>query len=128
MDKGYIAMSDLKVGDMVRTLDGRFDRVYSFGHYSPESRAEYLQIHAAGLKKPLELSADHMLFVKGSAVPASSVVVGDKLNLSAEGLGSAEVQMIRTVVRSGAFAPFTMSGTPGCQWCHRFELRVPSGL
>jgi ABC-type phosphate transport system substrate-binding protein len=109
MDKGVTAMKDLKIGDMVMNAEGKYDAVYSFGHYAPEIAAEFVQIHAAGLKTPLEISKEHMLFVDGAAVPASFVSVGDKVNLV--GGAVAEVKKIQSVVRHGAYAPFTVSGT-----------------
>ncbi len=110
LDKGVTAMKDLKIGDKVMNAEGKFDDVYSFGHYSKDVQAEFVQIHAAGLKTPLELSKEHMLFVDGAAVPASAVSVGDKVNL-AGGNGVAEVKKIQHVIRHGAYAPFTKSGT-----------------
>jgi ABC-type phosphate transport system substrate-binding protein len=108
--KGVTAMKDLKIGDKVMNAEGKFDDVYSFGHYSPDVQAEFIQIHAAGLTTPLEISKEHMLFVDGAAVPASAVSVGDKANL-AGGNGVAEVKKIQHVIRHGAYAPFTKSGT-----------------
>jgi ABC-type phosphate transport system substrate-binding protein len=109
LNKGLTAMKDLKIGDKVMNAQGKFDAVYSFGHYAPGVEAEFIQIHATGLKKPLEISKEHMLFVDGAAVPASAVSVGDKVNLAAGGV--AEVKKILSVVRHGAYAPFTKSGT-----------------
>lgn len=109
MDKGVTAMKDLKIGDKVMNANGDFEAVYSFGHYSPEIEAEFVQIHATGLESALEISKEHMLFVDGAAVPASAVSVGDKVSLV--GGAVAEVKKIQTVVRHGAYAPFTASGT-----------------
>jgi ABC-type phosphate transport system substrate-binding protein len=108
--KGAIAMMDLKIGDWVLNAYGKYDQVYSFGHFGPETEAEYIQIHAEGLKQPLEISKEHMLFVGGVAVPASAVRVGDKLNL-VNSRSVVQVRKVQTVIRNGAFAPFTLSGT-----------------
>jgi ABC-type phosphate transport system substrate-binding protein len=110
MNKGVIAMKDLQVGDQVINANGKFDTVYSFGHYAPEIEAEYIQIHAVGLQQPLEISKEHMLFVsRGMALPASAIAVGDTIQL-VHG-ATAQVIKILTVIRHGAYAPFTMSGT-----------------
>jgi hypothetical protein len=107
--KGVISIKDLQIGDFVMAFDGTYDRVYSFGHYQPNSKTEYYQIHLQGRRQPLEISKDHLLFVENKAIPASHVTVGDMVNL---GTGeSAKVKEIHIVLRSGAYAPFTMSGT-----------------
>ncbi len=109
LGKGEIAMNELQVGDMVMNAQGEFDLVYSFGHYAPTMKATFLAIHAIGMSQPLEISPDHMLYVEGVITPASSVRVGHKLSLATG--GHAEVRMVTTVVRYGAYAPFTLSGT-----------------
>lgn len=109
--KGYVAMKDLQIGDKVRDAFGNMVSIYSFGHRHPTAEAEYLQIYVGGQSEPLEISRDHMLFVNGSAVPASMVYVGGKISLGAPFKEQAEVKMIKLVVRRGAYAPFTTSGT-----------------
>jgi hypothetical protein len=106
-------MKDLQIGDKVLNAKGEFDTVYSFGHYAPNVLAEFIQIHATGISQPLEISKEHMLFVMGgSALPASAIVVGDKIQLLYNNHGAtAQVKKIVTVVRRGVYAPFTMSGT-----------------
>jgi ABC-type phosphate transport system substrate-binding protein len=109
-NKGVIAMKDLQIGDQVINANGKFDTVYSFGHYAPDIQAEFIQIHALGLSQPLEISKEHMIFkASGAAVPASAIAVGDRLQLY-DGV-KGEVKKILTVIRHGAYAPFTMSGT-----------------
>ena len=113
MDKGPTAMKNLKLGGMVSVGGNEYAKVYSFGHYDQTVKAEYLQIHIEDLKDPLEISNNHMLFVQhGSTqnvVPASVVTVGDLLVLGSGGF--AIVTKISTVERTGAFAPFTTTGT-----------------
>ncbi len=103
-------MKDLRIGDRVKSADGSMGTVYSFGHYQPDVNTEYIRIHAKGHSKVLEISKDHLIFVNGTAVPVSSVAIGDKVDLGA-GRGSSEVIKMKAVTRKGAFAPFTMSGT-----------------
>lgn len=104
-DGTSIAMKDLKIGDRVQSSnDGKFESVYSFGHYEPNAMAEYLRIQSQ--KGAIEISGPHMLFLDNNkAVPALSVRVGDML------LGGDAVTKIDQVMRKGAFAPFTNSGT-----------------
>ena len=53
--KGLIAMDALKIGDYARAGKDEFSRVYSFIHRDRDAEAEFLQIHAEGLKTPLEV-------------------------------------------------------------------------
>jgi hypothetical protein len=110
VDRGYIRIDEVKNGDILHVGQDKFSRVYSFGHYSTMTKANYIQLHTSGLKGPLEISKDHMVFVTGhNAVPVSMVAVGDMLLLSD---GSAlEVSRNGTATRVGAYAPFTESGT-----------------
>ena len=113
LGQGAVAMKDLKLGDVVNVGGNDYAKVYSFGHHDRAVKAEYLQIHTQDLKQPLEISKNHMLFVQhGSTqnvVPASVVTVGDLLVLGSGGF--AVVTKISTVERTGAFAPFTTTGT-----------------
>lgn len=106
-DETRIRMRDLKIGDRVQvTEDGKFDTVYSFGHYEPDSVSEYLSIQSTAKAAPITISAPHMLFLDSrKAVPASSIRVGDVL------LGGNTVTKIDKVSLLGAYAPFTHSGS-----------------
>eukprot|EP00548_Thalassiothrix_antarctica_P017662 CAMPEP_0194194158 /NCGR_PEP_ID=MMETSP0154-20130528/75429_1 /TAXON_ID=1049557 /ORGANISM="Thalassiothrix antarctica, Strain L6-D1" /LENGTH=750 /DNA_ID=CAMNT_0038918561 /DNA_START=233 /DNA_END=2482 /DNA_ORIENTATION=+ len=106
-DGTTIALKNLKIGDRVQvTKDGKFDEVYSFGHYQPDSVGGYLSIHSTASVTPILISALHMLFLDNTkAVPAAFVNVGDVL------LGGYTVTKIKNVNVQGAFAPFTYSGT-----------------
>lgn len=102
--KGLISMDSLQIGDFVRAGNNQYSRVYSFIHLNREVEADFLQIHAEGLNKPLEVTPEHMVFVENAAVPASQVKVGDML-------GESKVSEIKTVNRNGVFAPVTESGS-----------------
>jgi hypothetical protein len=93
--KGLVSMDSLQVGDYVRAGENRFSRVYSFIHLDRDIEAvEYLQIYADGLESPLEISTDHMVFVKRAPVRASQIKVGDML-------GNKKVNEIKFVKRRG---------------------------
>jgi len=106
--KGEIQINDLKLGDSVLVRGGAYEKIYSFGHYEAELQAEYLRLTTT--TSYLELTKDHMVFIEeGRCVPASSIKIGDKVEMSS---GSYDVvNAIERVVRKGAFAPFTPSGT-----------------
>jgi len=111
MGRGLINMHLLKLGDSVLVQGGEFAKVYSFGHYDKDVPSNFLQIRAVGVKTPLELSKDHMVFVLDGAatksVPASAIKVGDMI---ATKDGASEVSKIENVKRNGAYAPFTTTG------------------
>lgn len=107
--RGDVAMKDIKLGDRIMVESGKYEPVYSFGHHAPHVMAEYVQLITASTML-LELSTDHMVFVDGGrSVPASHVKAGDKLEL-ASGLFD-DVHSVKSVVRKGAYAPFTASGS-----------------
>jgi len=100
--RGHIPMNQLSVGDMVKTQNSKYERVYSFGHRHESIQAKFLQFFPS----MLELSKDHMVFVKKKGViPASLVKVGDTF---AEG---GTVEDIRVITRLGIFTPYTPSST-----------------
>ena len=114
-------MQDLKIGDSVLVdTNGRYEKVYSFGHYGAHQEAQYLSVSfgntgMAQTIPPLKLTPDHMLAVANNStttsfqmIPASLLKVGNVLNTVT---GPAVVKSIRSVVETGAYAPFTKSGT-----------------
>jgi len=101
--KGMTAMDAIKVGDYVRTGNDSFSRVFSLAHLDHEIEADFLQIYADGLEKPLEITGMHMLFSSGKSVRADEVSVGDML-------GASKVSEIKSIKRNGVYAPITQSG------------------
>mmetsp|Transcript_31572 Transcript_31572/g.44816 ORF Transcript_31572/g.44816 Transcript_31572/m.44816 type:complete len:275 (-) Transcript_31572:178-1002(-) len=113
-------MSQLRVGDRVLTQRGRYERVYSFGHRQPHKTAEFLLLLPSGL----ELSKDHMVLAHDRGfIPASMIKTGDVVMVVGSGDEDNDnsnnnnnqrretVMEIRTVYRTGIYAPFTPSGT-----------------
>lgn len=98
-------MDSLKIGDYVRAGKDQFSRVISFLHLDRHIKANFLQIHAKDLKKPLEVSPEHMVYVNGSSWPirAAQVQVGDML-------GKNKVLKVTSIKRRGVYAPLTESG------------------
>jgi len=119
--KGLILMKDLKINDWVRCEDGAFSQVFSFSHYHPRKKLEYLQIHVENEKLPqkngvhrLEISKDHLLYVvdmntrKRNLVAAESVTTDDWL-VSEDG-SFTKVTGIAKINRRGLYAPSTTTG------------------
>lgn len=115
LNKGMILMEHVTIGDMIEVDRDIYDRVYSFGHKTHIHNAEYLQIYTNNTNPALEISSDHLLFVKRDdrryAVPASTIRVGESLFLSLNDDHICRVERIKSVSRVGAFAPFTGRGT-----------------
>jgi len=117
-NKGATSMDSLMIGDAVLSAGGTYSKVYSFGHYSTKDVTEFLQIHVATVgnddEPPLEITADHMLYVYNekakttSLHPAGDVQVGYYL-ITAQGILT-QVSSVSKVMRHGAFAPFTLTG------------------
>mmetsp|Transcript_7138 Transcript_7138/g.11852 ORF Transcript_7138/g.11852 Transcript_7138/m.11852 type:complete len:746 (-) Transcript_7138:214-2451(-) len=98
-----ISIQSLSIGDKVLVHDGSYEPVYSFGHRNPIDYGDYLRLLTQNAI--LELSPDHMVYVGGSFIPASTVQMGDILS------NGEAVSSINAVSRQGIYAPFTTSGT-----------------
>lgn len=105
--KGMVFMDDLKIGDYVKSCDGKegdFSRVYSFAHLDRNIEYDFVQIHTEESKTPLELTYNHMVFLANKAVPVAEVSVGDML-------GDKKVTKITASKSKGLYAPITYSGS-----------------
>jgi hypothetical protein len=120
LDKGLIAMKDLKVKDLVYVgnhgKQSHYQEVYAFGHWNPSAMVAYLQIYTQGSSNPLEISSAHLLFVHGKkdAVRADMIRPGDYLlkKTKEEPTESLiEVTKITTITKKGAYMPLTKDGT-----------------
>jgi len=126
-NQGPTRMDQLQVGDFVRTEDGTYSKVYSFGHYAPHAEAEFLQIRAqpntnnqktSSSILSLEITPNHLLYKmivqpeEGRShkelVAARDIGVGDLL-VTSHGQ-HAVVVSVGTVQRQGYFSPLTHSG------------------
>lgn len=95
-------LKDVQLGDMVHVGNGRYEPLYSFGHYDPHNHREYLEITTD--KTSLQVSKSHMLFtVKNGATSAKLVQVGDELIDGHD--NKLTVNAIKSVQALGMFAP-----------------------
>lgn len=104
--KGLVTMDELQIGDVVRDSEDSFSRVYSFGHIDRAMVSGFVQIFADN-DTVLETTDSHLLFLQGAqpaVVRAKEIKVGDML------LGGQKVTDIKTVWRTGVYAPLTYSG------------------
>lgn len=115
LHQGSTRMDELKIGDQVRTAQGHYSTVYSFGHRQPFRTIRYLQIWTNASKLPLEISSEHLVFKFDDKVnskvlvAAEDVKVGDAL-IDQNGTPTAIVQSIRLVHRQGLYSPLTATG------------------
>jgi V8-like Glu-specific endopeptidase len=114
-DIGNVLMSELKVGDHIRAANGDYTQVYGFSHTNHDVETKFLQLFLEDdelldeYNLPLEITSKHLVFVERNnkfvAIPASDVVVGDRMNPNGK-----RVQEIRQISRHGIYAPLTFSG------------------
>lgn len=109
-------MKDIRIGDVVHVGNGKYERVYSFGHYSPTSTGDdYVQLSVSGTNKKLTLTSDHLVWTKkigkaGAFLAASQVQVGDELLWNDSDIVKVEAVQ-QGLTGQGLLAPFTPSGT-----------------
>lgn len=107
-------MSSLQIGDYVKVRGGSYSLVYTFGHYNTATKAMFLQIHTGEDHPPLEISAQHLLYVKKATtkapklLPAKKVEVGDYLVTEHD--NPQKVTSIYKVQLHGFYAPHTATG------------------
>lgn len=107
LERGPMRLSNVKIGDHVMVEPNTYEQIYSFGHYKPTSRAQFLEILTE--QTTLRVSSDHMVFVSDHrTIPAAKLRVGDEI-VHSSGMKVVIVH-IKTTVASGVFAPFTPSG------------------
>lgn len=109
--KGEILISELEINDKVLTADGAFQPVYGFGHARASEETDFVQIYTNLRDKPLEMTADHLVYLSGQKipVPASQLKIGD--HLSGAGGQTVEVTKLGMIAREGMYSPFTADGT-----------------
>lgn len=112
-DKGSILMSELQIGDYVKSSNvdterETFSRVYSIAHLKRDVQVEYLQIYVDTAQQPLEISKQHLLYLgNNELVPAENVRIGDELVYQRK---RHQVVRIQRVQRHGLYHPVTESG------------------
>ena len=110
-DGKSVFMKDLQRGDEVKVAEGIYERVYGFGHRHETLEIEYLEL-ILSTGTVLEISADHMVSVQGNFVPAKEIRNGNLVSVLMDGtMALFKVVAIQRIVRQGAYAPFTWSGT-----------------
>jgi hypothetical protein len=110
-DKGAIPMGELQLGDFVNTgTDGTFSRVYSFAHKDHDAEVEYLQMYTDVSSTPMEISADHFLYVGSMDEKRTVMLMRAKDVKVGDWFGDKQVVSIQPIHRRGLYAPVTESG------------------
>lgn len=115
-----LAMSEVKIGDRIKTLDRRGNPIYSeviaFLHRQEVAIADYLSI-VTDNGRTLRVSKKHLVFKidnetnKIHEVFASDLKVGDTLQTARETSETSRITMITMATQDGIYAPLTRYGT-----------------
>lgn len=119
-------MSDLRVGDIVRSVDGAgkavYDEVYFFGHADGSRSVEYVDLKLAGKNASLQISSRHFLqtcpqhgerceWADHIHVYAQDIQLGDYIWVAAgERISLRTVLETSVVMKDGLYNPYTLSG------------------
>jgi hypothetical protein len=108
--RGFIPLSELNLGDWVRSSDGSWVQMLAWMHLEPNTTVEFIEIFYSG--KKLALTAEHFIhkLIDGEIhiVPARDVNVGDYL-IGDTG-NPVLVESLSTEFYQGMYAPLTSSG------------------
>jgi len=112
---GVKRMDQVRIGNAVLQADGTYSKVYSFGHYHPTIKTNYLQVLTASMDKnfPLEISADHLIYTQDGDTKAKILVPASDLNVEdylVTQQGPSKIVSLSIVQREGAYAPLTTTG------------------
>lgn len=102
-------LENVKIGDMVHVGSGKFEPVYSFGHYAPNSWTnDFVRLDTES--GTLVLSSDHMVYVVSNQAfkAAFTVEPGDRLLWKNEPVTVHAITLGHK--ERGMLAPFTPSG------------------
>jgi len=115
LGKGPIPMKDLQIGDEIAVGNGRYEPVYSFGHYHPTAQSkDFVQLTTKD-NGSMKVSEEHLVFVQEDgakkAVTAGSLQKGDRLIVDDAATAVITSVQKSVTIRDGLYAPFTPSGT-----------------
>ena len=100
-------LENLKIGDMVHVGSGKYEPIYSFGHYAPKGWSDDF-VRLTTESGTLFLSSDHMVYASHAFKAAATVEPGDNLLWNDEPVTVQDVSNGHK--ERGMLAPFTPSG------------------
>lgn len=99
-----IAMDALKEGDIIRSRDGKFSRVFMFSHQDAEVMAHFLRVDFSDGAQLVASHGHYIIAKDGSLVAMDSLQIGDEM------LSGHHVVAISEVVERGLYNPHTLTG------------------
>lgn len=116
-DGSKIALSGLKYGTRVLTVDNDYNLVYSpvieFTGVFPERSGSFIRIYHEYCKEPLTLSPTHLILKEGNMfIQAKDITVGSNIIISKFNMKKlSTVTKIETGYEMGWYTPLTETGT-----------------
>jgi hypothetical protein len=123
---GPKTMSELRVGDVIRSVDGAghaiYDEVYFFGHADNSKSADYVNLKLSGDAHSLQLSSKHFLptcpehgesckWSDHIHVYAQDVQPGDYVWVASPSQASLRAVLETSIIaKEGLYNPYTLSG------------------
>jgi Hint module len=101
-------MDELLAGDRVHVGRGQFSEVFMFTHKSADVAADFIVIDAALSGARLRVTPGHYLYVNEGLAAASTVVVGDAIELADGSVDT--VAAVSSAVLQGLYNPQTLQG------------------
>lgn len=111
--RGFISTKDLELGDMVKSLSGEFDRIYSFDHRDEMFAKIIFKFKDSGWSYPCWYQLDIFCLC---TIPLlwflfPPIVVYNRLYLGAYGRVTVVKKLTKNVWSWGRYTPFTTYGT-----------------
>jgi hypothetical protein len=101
-------MDELVAGDRVHVGRGQFSEIFMFTHKTAGAVAEFVVVDAAASAARLRFTPGHYIYVNGALAAASSVAVGDVIELGDGSLDT--VTSVTSAVLKGLYNPQTLHG------------------
>lgn len=105
-------MDELEIGDAVRVSATEFSPIFMFTHKYSQVVSSFVELRT-GSGHHLSVTSGHFLYVNGKLSPASSIRVGDTVNVQTGLSGffeSSSVVAVTKAQREGLFNPQTIHG------------------
>jgi len=121
LHRGTIPLSTVQLGEPIFVGNGKYEPVYSFGHFGPDVRSAKMLKILTNSGTTFTISDNHLVFTENNkAIPAAKLTVGSSLQSSSSSIDSRQsaasstVKHIKSIQRivsdEGVYAPFTASG------------------
>jgi len=116
LHRGIIPLSMVYLGESIHVGNGKYEPIYSFGHYGPSVRNAKMRKISTHAGTTFTISDNHLIFTEDNkAVPSANLAIGTRLQSSSKihesSSGDEQITSIERVrSNEGVYAPFTTSG------------------